>query len=374
MRHHPQAQRGVISVAADGHERGVQPRRHDRRHRRAGTGRRRSGTRRPARQLGSASGASSRGQGVAFSPDGKAVVDRQPRTRRSRLWDAATGPSPRPTHAASRRGHQPWRSAPTASAVADRQPGPDGRGCGTPPRASASANPCEHQGARQGGGVQPRRQDRPDRQLGRDGAGSGTPPPGKPIGQPHAASQAGSTAVAFSPDGKAVLTGSEDKTARLWDAATGQPIGRPMRHQGGVLAVAFSPDGKTVLTGSEDQTARLWDAATGQPIGPPLQASRRGHGRGVQPRRQAVLTGERGQDGAALGRRHRASPSANRCTHQGEVAAVAFSPDGKTVLTGSEDRRRRLWDAATGPAHRPTHGASRRGRRPWRSAPTARPS
>src|SRR5262249_22059036 len=57
-------------------------------------------------------------------------------------------------------------------------------------------------------------------------------------------------AVAFSPDGRLVLTGSWDKTARLWEAATGQPVGPPLRHEEEVRAVAFSPDGRLVLTGS----------------------------------------------------------------------------------------------------------------------------
>src|SRR5206468_689825 len=78
-------------------------------------------------------------------------------------------------------------------------------------------------------------------------------------------------AVAFSPDGKTVLTGSCDRTARLWETATGNPLGPPLQHQGLVQAVAFSPDGKTVLTGSGDKTARLWETATGNPLGPPLQ-------------------------------------------------------------------------------------------------------
>ena len=176
--------------------------------------------------------------------------------------------------------------------------------------------------------------------------------------------------MAFSPDGKAVLTGSWDKTARLWDAATGQPIGPPMQHQGRVMAVAFSPDGKAVLTGSEDKTARLWDAATGQPIGLAIAAPGRGLCRGVQPGRQDRPHRQLGQDGAALGRGHRPAHRA-AVTHQGEVSAVAFSPDGKAVLTGSDDKTARLWDAATGQpigaADAPSGAVV-----PWRSAPTAR--
>ena len=76
--------------------------------------------------------------------------------------------------------------------------------------------------------------------------------------------------AAFSPDGKRVLTAS-DKTARLWDAATGMPIGNPMQHGDTILSVAFSPDGRQVVTASKDNTARVWDATTGTPISKPMQ-------------------------------------------------------------------------------------------------------
>ena len=64
--------------------------------------------------------------------------------------------------------------------------------------------------------------------------------------------------AALSPDGTRVATASEDGTARLWDAATGAPLGEPMRHEGAVLSAAFGPDGARVLTTSDDGTARLW--------------------------------------------------------------------------------------------------------------------
>ena len=67
--------------------------------------------------------------------------------------------------------------------------------------------------------------------------------------------------VGFSPDGKRIVSGSLDKTIRLWDAETGEPLRAPLEgHQHSVTSVAFSPDGKRIVSGSFDKTIRLWDA------------------------------------------------------------------------------------------------------------------
>jgi WD40 repeat protein/tRNA A-37 threonylcarbamoyl transferase component Bud32 len=157
-------------------------------------------------------------------------------------------------------------------------------------------------------------------------------------------------AVAFAPDGKAVLTGSVDKTARLWNAATGHPLA-VLRHEGSVDAVAFSPDGKTVLTGCDDDTAWLWDVATGKPLCESLRhAPGRGAGRGIRavafhPSGKSVLTA--GADNAArLWDAVTGKPLTAPLRHGGAVDAAAFSPDGQTILTGSGDNAARLWDTS----------------------------
>ena len=76
---------------------------------------------------------------------------------------------------------------------------------------------------------------------------------------------------AFSPDGKTIVSGSADNTARLWDTATGKPLSPPLQHGDPVSFVAWSADSRTFLTSSADRTARLWTLPAGQPLGAPLR-------------------------------------------------------------------------------------------------------
>jgi WD40 repeat protein len=126
-----------------------------------------------------------------------------------------------------------------------------------------------------------------------------------PAVQPHGVVPVES--VSWSRDNKTILTASWDRTARLWDAATGKPRIAPLPHQAPVHLACFSPDEKLILTACHDTTARLWDAATGEPVSPYLR-------------------------------------------HPDRVQAAWFSPDGQTILTTSRDGTLHSWEVA---ANRP---------------------
>ncbi|MFD7428196.1 trypsin-like peptidase domain-containing protein [Streptomyces sp. NPDC059818] len=121
------------------------------------------------------------------------------------------------------------------------------------------------------------------------------------------------SAVAFSPDGRSLATGSENGIVRLWDTANGKSRQELRGHDDVVNAVAFSPDGERLASAGGDRTVRLWHTTSGKAEG--------------------TLT-----------------------DYSGAVWALAFSPDSRTLASGSQDAKIRLWDVSTGMTRRTFRG------------------
>ncbi|HLO17147.1 MAG TPA: hypothetical protein VK206_20095, partial [Anaerolineales bacterium] len=149
----------------------------------------------------------------------------------------------------------------------------------------------------------------------------------------------------FSPDGKYVLTGSLDKTARLWDVQTGKEVRQLIGHSDAVDDVAFSPDGKYVATASWDQTARLWDAQTGKQLqiyNHSIWLSRVA----FVPDGKYIITAT-GDETAHLWNVQTGQP-VRTYTQSGRIQDFAISPDGKNLLTGGREKAIHIWDIQTG--------------------------
>jgi WD40 repeat protein len=158
--------------------------------------------------------------------------------------------------------------------------------------------------------------------------------------------------VAFSLDGKRIVSGAEDKTLKIWDIETGQEIRTLKGHAGAVTTVAFSGDGKRIVSGSLDKTLKFWEAETGQllrslPTGVLSAMALSPEGKWLVTCGSAMLKmldAETGQEVRTLR------------GHTGLVQTVAFSPDGRRVISGADDKTVKIWDIETGQEIRTLRG------------------
>jgi len=155
-------------------------------------------------------------------------------------------------------------------------------------------------------------------------------------------------AVAASRDAKRIVSAGRDRAVRIWDGDSGKLLHKLVGHTDLVRAVAISADGKRALSGGEDRSVMYWNTETGKeirswanPQGAVTAVALSADGR-------AALAGSR--DGTVRGwNAHNGGPLGKLSVrHGGEVYAVAFSPNGKWALSGGNDKMVRLWSVETG--------------------------
>ena len=166
-------------------------------------------------------------------------------------------------------------------------------------------------------------------------------------------------AVAYSPDGRMIATGGEDRTVKLWNAATHQLLGTFIGHAAEVYALAFSPDGSSLATAGDDRTVRLWDLRTRRATATFSGLKSRVVSLAFSPDGRTVA-GTGGSEVRLWDVRSR-HPAATLTGHSAFVVAVAFSPDGRVLASAGGDHTIRLWDVSSTEDHRGAHRPHRAG-------------
>jgi WD40 repeat protein len=153
--------------------------------------------------------------------------------------------------------------------------------------------------------------------------------------------------VAFSPDGTRVLTGSEDRTSRIWNSQSGELL-HVLECGTRISSAVFSPDGAQVVTGSEDAVLRFWNSMTGELLQVIENNSSFGAIAWLPDGFHVVVAGWDQDPVARLWDVRIQNPVRSFKLHTQWLSAVAVSPDGTLLLTGSGDHTACLWDVATG--------------------------
>jgi len=152
--------------------------------------------------------------------------------------------------------------------------------------------------------------------------------------------------VSFSPDDKTIASGSWDNTIKLWDTATGKEL-RTLKSEAGIDSVSFSPDGKTIVSGGEDKTVKLWNVATGKVLRSLKRHKDTVNAVRFSPDGKMIASGSSDNTiklwNAATGEELRTFKG-----HEAAINTLNFSPNGKTIASGSTDKAIRLWNVASG--------------------------
>jgi WD40 repeat protein len=153
--------------------------------------------------------------------------------------------------------------------------------------------------------------------------------------------------VAYSPDGRFVASGSADYTIKIWDVENGQNIKTLSGHTSVVNSLAYSPDGQFLASGSTDRSVRIWDIESGRALRTLLGHSLWVNSVAYSPDGRTIASGSRDTTiklwNTQTGRELRTLSG-----HTDEVDALQYSPDGKFIVSGSSDTTIKIWDAGNG--------------------------